>query len=464
MSKAATTVLWGLLISVCCFLYGLVSFPNVLTPSWYGWLGAILTLSLLGAAIYFKWPLPCLLRLSLVISPGLVVALFVLLGRSKVLFTASAMRYQTDWLAVEILLLSVLAAYSSTVGWVLAGDGLRSEVTVAPLPDNQFRTRFLLYAGIAVVCGTMAAGALSGFFWQGSFDYVGMRPAWNIGIFSVFAIFSILGMYLLLLIQPGARKSYWLTFSIIAIYVLVFCLLLRGARLDVAGILIAAYAVTQLYKRYPVKPFRLMGYALLGIVVVQFLGKWRHQSIHGAGDFSFEILPTGFIDGVPYPHLPTLADVAATLFQVVGLIHEGYLSLQMGETYWNYFPRTLPYFLYPGRPLDFSISGINGQAMTGSLFELTEAYVNFGVVGCMLIPAGITYVFGRAYRHAHTHPSFGSYMLYGLLIAIVIRGTWYQNFSFYKATLSWAIMEGLIAVLMIISNKLTGHYGKAGVA
>ncbi len=434
-------------------------------------IAVVLLLPLVDSLRYFGWAPIYILRFLLLGLPGLLVGGVVLFGQIPVLFTVSAMQYQTSAISIQIVFLSILALSSSYFGWLFANPmQWKATAERGSLSRGEFAGRYWFYFLIALICGAFAAKALGGLLWDQSFSYVGMQPYMGIGIFSVFACFSIIAMFSLLLTTRNVGKGYWCGLGFVVAYVLVYCLLLRGARLDVMGTLVALFFLTVLHRRKHVGPWQLGGLLVVAVVVVLVWGVLRHGSIgRGAtlesiqGAFSLVLVQA---DGNAYLHLPNVADIVATLFQVVSLVDDAHLALQHGQSYLNYLPQTLPVFLYSDRPLGFSINNINGQVMTGSLFELAEAYANFGVWGCLIIPGLLTYLGAMANREAIKRGTFMSYLWYGIALAIVIRGTWYQNFSFYKAPVSWLVVEAgvflMVALISVIKINKDGKVFRDG--
>lgn len=447
------------LVAIVCLLLLVTHAVGKLPTAIASAIGVALMPPLVDSLRYFCWAPVYILRFLLLALPGLLVGGVVLFGQIPVLFTVSAMQYQTSAIAIQILFLSILALCSSYFGWLFANP-TQWKVTEKPcsLSGGEFAVRYWFYFVIAVICGSFAANALGGLLWSRSFSYVGMQPYMGIGVFSVFACFSVIAMYSLLLTTRNTYKRYWWGLGFVAAYVLVYCLLLRGARLNVLGTLVALFFLTVLHRRKQVGPWQLGGILAVAVAVVMVWGALRHGSIgQGAtlesiqGAFSLVLVQA---DGNAYLHLPNVADIVATLFQVVGLVNDGNLALQHGQSYLNYLPQTLPTFLYLDRPLGFSINNINGQVMTGSLFELAEAYANFGVWGCLVIPGLLTYLGAIANREAIKRGTFMSYLWYGIALAIVIQGTWYQNFSFYKAPVSWLVVEVGILLLVVLTSMI----------
>ena len=422
-------------------------------------IGMAFLLPLVVSLRYFGWAPIYVLRFLLLGLPGVLVGGVVLSGKIPVLFTVSAMQYQTNAIAIQIVFLSILALCSSYFGWLIAKPmQWKISADCGSFTGGEFAVRYWFYFVLALICGAFAAKALGGLLWERSFNYVGMQPFMDIGVFSVFACFSVIALYSLLLTTQNVGKGYWLGLGFVAAYVLVYCLLLRGARLDVLGTLVALFFLIVLHRRKQVGPWQLGGILAVAVAVVLVWGVLRHDSIgRGAtlesinGAFSLVLVQA---DGNAYLHLPNVADIVATLFQVVGLVDDGHLALQHGQSYLNYLPQTLPAFLYPDRPLSFSINNINGQVMTGSLFELAEAYANFGVWGCLIVPGLLTYLGALANREAIKRGTFMSYLWYGIVLAIVLRGTWYQNFSFYKAPVSWLVVEAGVLLLVTLTSVM----------
>ncbi|HYA47927.1 MAG TPA: hypothetical protein VEF92_10290, partial [Burkholderiales bacterium] len=82
----------------------------------------------------------------------------------------------------------------------------------------------------------------------------------------------------------------------------------------------------------------------------------------------------------------------------------------------------------------------------GGFFELAEAYLNFGLLGCLAVPFAISFLMGICYRKALAGSLFW-FMILGAVLAVFFRGAWYQTFSYYKATLTGTALFLLIILV-----------------
>lgn len=84
------------------------------------------------------------------------------------------------------------------------------------------------------------------------------------------------------------------------------------------------------------------------------------------------------------------------LYSTIVQVRERITALFLGANYGNYFLITPPACLDLPRPLGLEwATGINGAVMTqGGLFEVAEAYWNFGLLGCFFVSLFIPSAFG----------------------------------------------------------------------
>lgn len=439
-------------------------FFDSLTPVTKGIIGILLSAILLLTMPMFDWAPIYVIRFLLLAVPGLAFSSLVLFNETTVEFAAHGIQFQIPEIASNVVLITTAALSASAIGWYAA---LRCPSLMSlPSIGTNLNSRFVTYGLIALVSGTFAGASLPDFVWIAPYSR-GMAPYLNIGIFSVFAVFGLIGMWVVLLLNSKLGFWYFVAFSFIASYVLLFCLLFRGARLDVMGAMMGFVFVYVMAKSKKLNIFLLIivfGALALFSQVWSGYRAYAHcatvQEIVGAAFFSsnsnlascssiktdkaeLEQSESSVIKYRPN----TMGDVVSTLYQVVGMVDAETIRYEYGETYLNFLKSTLPRFIYPDRPEAYKFPSATNQTTGGSLYELAEAYANFGFLGCILIPAFLAFLFGRIHRGALQHKTFFPLLAYGIVLTLLIRGTWYQNFSFYKATFSWLLVELTICLV-----------------
>ncbi|MDO9318878.1 MAG: hypothetical protein Q7V56_11845 [Gammaproteobacteria bacterium] len=122
------------------------------------------------------------------------------------------------------------------------------------------------------------------------------------------------------------------------------------------------------------------------------------------------------------------------LYSAIVQVREGYTGLLFGESYFNYLLISPPAFLGFPRPLGLEwATEVNGTMMTqGGIFEVAEAYWNFGLIGCFIVSFVISYFFGWILRRGLEFNNYFYltwYIVYGLH---GFRSIWYQNFGYFR--------------------------------
>lgn len=183
----------------------------------------------------------------------------------------------------------------------------------------------------------------------------------------------------------------------------------------------------------------------------QFVGFYRTVSLTTGG--FWQALQTLFQveAGVVSFQQGTLNDLAATFSGVIYLLQNHVLSPLYGLSYLDWIPRTLPQFMYPGRPQDLAWVFVNsGYQSGGGFFELAEAYYNFGLLGCFLIPFILSFLLGYIYKRliVNKYSTIDFFMFFAIM-ASILRGGWYQSFAWYK---SWIAGLCLYVFICILAN------------
>jgi hypothetical protein len=130
------------------------------------------------------------------------------------------------------------------------------------------------------------------------------------------------------------------------------------------------------------------------------------------------------------------------LYSAVVQVREGHTGLLWGQSYLNYILITPPAFLGLPRPLGLEwATGIDGTSMAqGGIFEVAEAYWNFGLAGCFLVSLFWSYVFGWLLKKGLTAGNYFFLTWYIVFGLHGFRAIWYQNFGYFR----------LMTVMMVI--------------
>jgi hypothetical protein len=247
-------------------------------------------------------------------------------------------------------------------------------------------------------------------------------------------------------------------FLLVALYALVNCMLLHGMRMEVFAVGIAMYAGYHVKHGLRVRPVRLAFSAALLYLVSQVIGALR--TIAGTGIRISDAVMVGIrVVNSESADLDftfgTFSGIAATFYNTVGLCDDGFLLFRLGGSYLDFIPRTLPELLYPDRPTDLAwIFADSGLTSGGGIFELAEAYLNFGVIGCIVVPLVITWLIARLSLHAERDRHFTAMMAYLVVVSLFFRGIWYQTFALYKTMLTWLLIELALFAAMKLSERL----------
>ena len=196
----------------------------------------------------------------------------------------------------------------------------------------------------------------------------------------------------------------------------------------------------------------------IGFYLSHFIGVWRSSgSLLLAGEDLFQGGDTSstkfLVDrGHDMLNLETGNQILGTFYAVVANLQLGYRDYLFGGSYFDYLLRTPPDFLGIPRPQDLAWDMyIDGFAMAqGGVFELAEAYFNFGFLGVIFVPMAISYFFGALLRRAVTSgyacPFYATFFVaFGLHAP---RSVWYQTFSYYRLVTVYVViylMAGIIA-------------------
>lgn len=256
-------------------------------------------------------------------------------------------------------------------------------------------------------------------------------------------------------LREGSRPWLYVFLACSALFI-VYAIFLRGHRQEVLSPLFGLVVCYGLVKGRAVRvSLRLFVWIVVAALVFEAWGLLRStiamEGVHVAalletilwGRFSGEIIQFG-----------TVSPISTTFANIVWLVDTRQLDLTLGQSYWEFFLRTPPEFLYPDRPRDYAWIFLDfGLGSGGGFFELAEAYMNFGLLGALIVPGVISFVLAKSFYNAIAKQTVFSYFLLFGFLATFFRGTWYQTFAFYKGFLTAVI---LYFFFLLAHRMLTG--------
>jgi len=130
------------------------------------------------------------------------------------------------------------------------------------------------------------------------------------------------------------------------------------------------------------------------------------------------------------------------MYSAIVQVKENITGLLLGESYLNYIKMIPPSFLGLPRPQGLEWhTGIDGNILSqGGIFEVAEAYWNFGFIGAFTIPLLISYFYGYLFKKGVVNFNY-FYLIWFIVFGLHgFRSIWYQNFSYFR----------LFSVMMII--------------
>lgn len=461
---------WGLPLSVVILGASSAAYAwrNSLPPELWGWLTIPVLLAVGATCLAYRWPAMYLLRVCLLASPGVVATLPILFVPYVNRISPHAIIFQTPDAASRILLLTFMALGASGAGWGIAVMWAKKSPQ-NPGTLRPFGPRFVFYFLFALFWGTIDGIVRGPMIW--SAVYASSRTDFlQLGSTGLLATIGVLGMAAFSWLDPRATPFHrWLTWAT-AIYVGLFCMFLHGARMDPLGLITALYFTKRLCDRQALNPVRLFIAALLVLALALAWGQYRFSASAGSSladvlSDPMELVIREADDGGVILLTATMGEIAITFYNIIGLFDAGVIHTAKGSTYAEFIPRTPPKILYKNRPIQMAwFFQTYGETAGGGFFELSEAYYNFGPAGMALIPALVTWLLAQAHIRAVRRRTPLSFLMLGILLALCYRGTWYQNFVFYKGMVIWITIEIALLVFTQFKRPRSGYLPAGGVS
>lgn len=349
-------------------------------------------------------------------------------------------------IAITMYALTLVAIPGCWIGWWGGSRIHFSSRRAAPdrYGDSYYTCVFYLCAAFAVLLGYVIISSSTGTILDSAYG-TGTEGAPAIG--SASAIGGVaLAVAFYCALRLNRRWLYLVTF-VAGFYLLIWCQIIRGLRQDVVGVVFAMVVLYFLHRtgRVEIK-FKYILYVLPAMALLELWGLVRsglNLYLDGGIDTT-ELLDMGLGNAAvmgDVVYSGTLGPITTTFANTVYLVQQNELDFIYGRSYLEFFLRSPPEFLYPDRPLDYAtIFPQYGLSSGGGFFELAEAYLNFGLVGAFIMPLLITFVI--SFLYFQTKRGAGLFYVFALssLLAIWMRGAWYQTFAYYKSFLAAALL------------------------
>ncbi len=374
--------------------------------------------------------------------------------------------YQTYENTRILVFAGLLSLCGSLAGWHVASLGFRRftfpDFTLTKKHRKSFK---IVGAGLAIGFGLlylyMAGGAISDTVTYGSntrdFGFT----------FGVYNVFHFIGISLLLMagILRDKIRPLFLWLSIITLV----SGMAAGSRADYLPqtfILFMLFFNNKIrlileQKQYT-KIIRWLIYGILlllaGIITATFIAFWRIgikitdvvSIIGGYGLFINEIF------GHKMLYLETGNMMLGGLYAAIVNARENITGFLFGKSYLNYILIAPPGFLGLPRPLGLEwATNIMGVPMSlGGIFEVAEAYWNFGLLGCLFVSFFISWSFAWLLQKGlrmNNYFLLTWYMVFGFMS---FRAVWYQNFSYFRIT--------TVMLLIYLAAKILFEWFVAG--
>lgn len=366
-------------------------------------------------------------------------------------------QYQTYENTMKLVYAGFLSMSGAAVGWLLALRKMEhSRPTVFSLSRSKQKLLFTAGGILALLAGLSYLYAAGGFI--DSVGVYGSKPKPELVEFGVFNIFHYVGIATLLLASLAKSK---INNRVILFILLTLTMgMLAGSRADYmpqALILLLLFYHKHInfflrkFNYRKLVAFLGVGFLLVALAYVlgSFIAIWRTSGdLAGTLDLLFSVDRLGIIIemyGQEMLWLETGNMMLGGLYAAIVNVAQGNTGLLLGESYFDWLLKAPPAFFGLPRPegLEWAMD-IDGVRMSqGGVFEVAEAYWNFGFVGCFFVSLSISYFFGFLLKKGLKYNNL-FYLTWYLVFGFMgLRAIWYQNFSYFR------IMTVMLVIYMI---------------
>lgn len=378
-------------------------------------------------------------------------------------FSVFEFNTQTLDIATTMYALTLIAVPASYIGWWVGrriGFKSDSNLDVGSSPSQEYyKCIFYLCAFFAILSGYLIVSSSTGTILDSAYG-AGTEGDPVIGSASAIGGVALSVMFYCALVLR--KKAYLAITMVVALYLLIWCQILRGLRQDVVGVVFSFIVLFLIVKTGNIAiKIKYILYLLPLMILLELWGLIRTGlSLFLAGEIGLdELFDMGLGNAATMSDVVysgTLGPITTTFANTVYLIKDNSLSFIYGQGYLDFILRTPPQFLYPDRPKDYALMFPDyGLSSGGGFFELAEAYLNFGVFGAFLMPflisVSISFIYFRAQK------SSGIFYVFALssILCVWLRGAWYQTFAYYKSFISASLLFFVVHVIatIILENR-----------
>ena len=356
------------------------------------------------------------------------------------------LQFQTYENTRVLVFAGLLSLCGSLAGWHVASLGFRRfKCTDFTLTEKHRKSMLTVGVGLALGFGLLyfykAGGAVG-------FGAVYGENTRDVGFtFGVFNIFHFIGISLLIfagILRDKIRPMFlWLSIGSLTLG------LASGSRADYLPQLFIIVMLfynkkisTMLLRQQYTKVLRWLIYAVLflvvGYVLAFFIAFWRSGLNPLAVISQMFSADQGLFINEVFGHkmlyLETGNMMLGGLYAAIVNVRENITGLLLGESYLNYFLNSPPAFL--GLPRELGLewyTDVLGIPMSlGGIFEVAEAYWNFGLVGCLAVPFLLSWFFSWLLQkglRTNNYFLLTWYLVFGFMS---FRAVWYQTFSYFR--------------------------------
>ncbi len=405
-----------------------------------------------------QWSPMYVLRFFLLSGSGLIPPLMLFLVADGTRVMNYALPLQNRELAGYLLVLTMAALSGNALGWRFGRSMTSLPGNRFPLLDENFgedRSSFFLFifSVFGFLSATMLALSLGPYLWEASYTQQASAQMFGLTAYNMVCTMSVLVTFTIALLNRFRRPAVNAVAFFLGVYVLLECMLLRGMRAEVVGTVFGGFTIYCTFYRKRLSAAFMLTTFFTGFLFVYLWGAYRAMAASGFGLYdAFAYMTDGVqsydLQGNDFYATGTFGDISATFFNAVALIESRTTPLLLGNTYFDFIPRTLPAFLYPDRPRDSSFIFYEmGYPYGGGIFELAEAYLNFHALGCFIVPFAISALLGILFEMAWTKPTVLRLVACGVFAGSIFRGTLYQSFVFYRAVTVFIVFVVLAEIL-----------------
>lgn len=372
---------------------------------------------------------------------------------------------QTLGISFLILLLSNVALFACHCGFLVAERiGYKSKEAINYHGKTTITLVFVLGCTAAFFIGVSRGELLFQAAYASAEQEKQSLAISNLTVVARFCLFSLIFYYFCYERRFGASSLY-IRFLVIflAIYLIVWNEFLRGARMDPLTFLLGAFVLVRTYKNGGLGVRFRTGVMLFFVFIVfQVWGYLRFVLSTGIDMdqlYSAVMLkPKLATDGTAVLFMQgTINNLILTLSSTIHAVQSGITELWGGRSYLEYILRTPPAFLFPERPQSLAWlpdKWFGSGTTAGGYLELSEAYLNFGFVGALIVPFLVSFVLSYAYNlFKHNRYSLFHSVLFFSILCVYLRGNLYQTFVFYKAFISGVVIYLLILCVRFCARK-----------